>query len=222
LELIELKSNIRTSSGSAYVRALRRKGVIPAVIYGPRTEPILLSIAVTEFEQIIKKGRSGQTLINLIIQNGQTLTKPAMIKELQVDPISHNYLHIDFYEIAMDRKIKVNVPVMATGKSKGVELGGILQVIRHELEVLCLPQEIPESIELDVTDLDVGDSIHVKEIPLKGNVEIPADVNFTVVTIISPKVEAVEVEDEEELAEEDVEEGAEKTADSEASAGTEE
>ena len=130
-----------------------------------------------------------------------------MIKEYQVHPVSRNYLHVDFYEIAMDRKIRVRVPVVTKGKPRGVELGGMLQVVRRDLEVLCLPQEVPEAIEVDVTELDIGDSIHVEKIPLEGDVEIPAEVNFTVVTILSPKVEALPEEEEEEV--EEVEEGEE-------------
>jgi len=110
-----------------------------------------------------------------------------------------------FYEVAMDRKIRVMVPVRTTGKSIGVELGGLLQTIRRELEVLCLPNEIPKAIEVDVTDLDVGESIHVNEIHLEGNIEISAEVNFTVITVLSPKGTASEEEEEgeEEAAEEE-------------------
>jgi large subunit ribosomal protein L25 len=106
----------------------------------------------------------------------------------------------------MKRKIKVRVPVVAKGKSIGVENGGILQIVRRELEVLCLPLEIPESFEIDTTELDIGDSVHLDEISLEKNVEFPEDVNFTILTIVSPK--AVEEEVEEEL-EEELEEGEE-------------
>jgi large subunit ribosomal protein L25 len=92
--------------------------------------------------------------------------------------------------------------VVATGHSKGVEQGGILQIVRRELEVLCFPGEIPESIEVDITNLDVGDAVHVKDIPLQGNIEIPDEVNFTVLTVVSPKVEAVEEAEEGEEVEE--------------------
>ena len=97
----------------------------------------------------------------------------------------------------MARKIRVNIPVVTKGKAHGVEMGGVLQVIRRELEVLCLPGEIPEAIEVDITDMNIGDSLHVKEIPLEGDIEIPTDVNYTVVTLLSPKVEKVDIEEEE-------------------------
>ena len=142
--------------------------------------------------------------------------KPAMIKEFQSHPVSGDFLHIDFYEIDMQRKINVMIPVVTKGICKGVELGGLLQIIRREIEVLCMPGDIPEAIELDITDLDVGDSVHVEEIPLGDNVEISADVNFTVLTIVSPKVEEVEEEEEEEALE-----GEEAAAEGEAGEGAE-
>ena len=204
MELIELKANIRTKVGNGPARALRREGKLPAVLYGPETNSILLSVGISDVEAALKKGKFGQVLLSLVIQNGETMTRSVMIKELQIHPVSKDYLHVDFYEINMDRKIRTNVPVVAKGKSKGVEAGGTLQVVRHELEVSCLPMEVPEVIEIDVTDLEIGDSIHVDEISLKGNIEISSEVNFTIVTVLSPtkvEEEVIEEEEEEELEE---------------------
>lgn len=210
MELIELKTNIRTSVGNSQAHALRRKKQIPAVLYGRGKKTVLLSVYLSELERALKKSKTGQALLNLVVQNNETYTKPAIIKELQMHPVGRNILHVDFYEIDMNRKIKIKVPVVTKGKSKGVEQGGILQIIRRELEVLCLPLEIPKSFEIDITDFDIGDSLHVKSIPLKDNIEIPADVDFTVLTIASPKAveEAVpeEVEEEAEAEEAAVEE----------------
>jgi len=168
---------------------------------------VSLSVNIKELEQIVSDSAGRQVLLNLQIEGGTPANRTAMIKELQTHPVSRNYLHVDFYEIAMDRKIKAKIPVVTTGRAKGVESGGMLQVIRRELEVFCLPLEIPESIEIDITNLDVGDSIHVNELPLGENIEIPEDVNFTILTILSPK--AV---DKEEEAEEAPDEEAEETA----------
>lgn len=201
MELIELKTNIRTSVGNSQARALRRQKQIPAVLYGRGQKSVLLSVYLNDLELALKKTRNNQALLNLVVQDHETYTKPAIIKELQRHPAERNILHVDFYEIDMNRKIKVRVPVVTKGKSKGVELGGMLQIIRRELEVLCLPLEIPKSFEIDITDLDVGDSVHVKSIPLKDNIEIPADVDFTVLTIVAPKAveEAVSEEAEKEI-----------------------
>ncbi len=102
-----------------------------------------------------------------------------MIKELQVHPVFQTFLHVDFYEVAMDRKIKVKVPVVTVGKTKGVELGGTLQLVRRELDVLCLPRQIPNKIEVDTTNLDIGDSIHVEEIPLEGDIEGSVEISHS-------------------------------------------
>jgi large subunit ribosomal protein L25 len=206
LELIELKTKIRTTTGNGPARRLRMSGQVPAVVYGPKTEPVLLSVNKSDLEQLFKKGGIGQVVLNLVIQkNGETLTMPAMIKELQTHPVSRNFIHIDFYEIKMDQKITAKIPVVTTGIAKGVELGGILQIIRRELEVECLPLEVPESIEIDISDLDIGDSIHVEKIRLEGEIEFLEDDNYTVVTVLAPKLEEEEPEEEEEDEEEEAE-----------------
>jgi large subunit ribosomal protein L25 len=136
---------------------------------------------------------------------------------LQQHPVSGNFLHADFYEIDMKEKIAVMVPIITVGKSKGVEMGGLLQVIRREIEVLCLPTEIPESFEIDITDLEIGDSVHVDEITTDETVEIPYDVNFTLLTVVSPKIEE-EPEEEDEAEIEAGEEGEAEEAEGEETA----
>jgi large subunit ribosomal protein L25 len=200
LEQIDLKAQVRKKIGKGPARVLRREGRIPAVLYGPKTDAMMLSIDFKEFEQIVKKANVGSVLLNLQIQNGETFTRPAMIKELQTNPVSGAFVHVDFYEIDMQRKINVNVPVAIRGKSVGVEEGGMLQIVRREIEVFCLPTAIPKSIEVDISDLAIGDSIHVREIALPGDVELPEEIDFTVITVLAPKVEE-EVVEEEELAE---------------------
>ena len=207
MEQIDLKAQVRKTTGKGHARALRREGRIPAVLYGHKTDSIMLSIDFKEFEQIVKKANIGSVLLNLQIQNGQTSTRPAMIKELQTNPVSGAFLHIDFYEIDMQRKITVSVPVVTRGKSAGVEEGGLLQIVRREIELFCLPTAIPESIEVDITDLTIGDSIHVREIALPSEVELPEETDFTVITVLAPKVEEEPVEEEElEEGEEAIEE----------------
>jgi large subunit ribosomal protein L25 len=206
LELIELKTKIRTTTGNGPARRLRMSGQIPGVLYGPKTESVPLSVDKSDLEMLFKKGGIGQVVLNLVIKkNGETLNMPAMIKELQIHPVSRNFIHVDFYEIKMDQKITAKIPVITTGKAKGVELGGILQIIRRELEVECLPLAVPESIEIDISDLDIGDSIHVGQIHVEGEVEFLEEDDYTVVTLVSPKMEE-EPEEEEEVEEEEIEE----------------
>ena len=213
MEKIQLTANVRATTGNGPARTLRRDGRIPAVLYGPGTNPILLSVDTHEFELLLKDHNINQVVLDLKVKNGKTLSKSVMIKELQTHPVSHNPLHVDFYEISMTRKIRVSVPIVTTGKSVGEERGGIVQIVRRELEVLCLPGVIPEMVTLDISELDIGDAIHVDDIALEGDIEIPADVNFTVVTVTSPTVEEVEeeeVEEEEEGEETEGEEAAEE------------
>lgn len=206
METIELKAQPRTTRGNSPARAMRREGNVPAVLYGPKTEPKSLSLSTHELETIIKQGGLGRAILNLAIE-GEQKAKSAMIKELQVHPVSNRLLHVDLYEVSMDREIRVNVPVVTTGTSKGVELGGLLQIIRHELEVLCLPNAIPDSITIDITELDVGDSVHVEDLNTDDSIQIPHEVNFTILTISSPKKEAVEGEEVEEGEEIEAAEG---------------
>ena len=212
MEKIDLQASVRETVGNGPARVLRRAGQIPAVLYGRNTEPVLLSVNSKELEQVLGKGSFGQFILNLVIQNGKKVTKAAMIKELQTHPVSGQLIHIDFYEIDMKRQIKVMVPVVTTGKSIGVEEGGMLNIVRRELEVFCLPGDIPESFEIDISEMTIGDSVHLEDVPLGDNVEVVSDVNYTVVTVLSPKVEEEEVVEEEEEGLEEGEEGAEGEA----------
>ncbi len=189
MELFELKANIRTKTGKGISRELRRNDSIPAVLYGPKTEPVTLSVDAKSFETAFKMSESAQVLVSLSVFDGQgveTKKCPAIVKDVQLSPMKKELLHADFVEIDLNKKVKVSVPVETFGKSKGVEFGGTLQVARRELEVLCLPLDIPESIKLDISGLGMADSIHVMDIKIEG-IEIPSDVNYTVVTVVPPK-----------------------------------
>ena len=215
MELLELKAVTRTDTGKGQSRTLRREGRLPAVLYGPNTDSVMLSIDRVELEDIVKGGSAGQALLSISV-DGAKEPRTAMIKELQVSPLSRDYLHVDFYEVDMKNKIHVMVPVTTTGKSVGIEMGGMLQLIRRELEVLCMPGDIPEFIEIDITELNIGDSVHVEDVQLEGDVEIPHDVDFTILTILSATMAEEEEEELEEEELEEGEEGAEEGADTDA------
>jgi large subunit ribosomal protein L25 len=206
LDIIKLNAQPRQETGKGAARSLRRAGRIPAVLYGANIKSQPLSVSIRELERMFNNPQFTRGLINLAVENTENRRQTVMIKEFQRDPVKDHYLHIDFYEIKMDQKISVMVPVTTTGTSNGVEEGGILQIIRRELEVYCLPANIPEQIEIDITPLEMGDSVHVSEVPLPENVEIPYEVDFTILTVVSPKMEEPE---EEALEEEGAEEGEE-------------
>jgi len=208
LEKIELNVTARKKVGDGAARELRREGMIPAILYGPKAEPVMLSVITKELENILKTSSIGQVLLDLLIQDGKQTSRTAMIKELQTQPVSGNLLHVDFYEVAMDQKIKISIPVVTTGQAKGVEEGGVLQLVRHEVEIFCYPNNIPESLEVDVTDMGIGDSKHMDEVPIDESFELVDETNFTIVTVLSPKAEEVEDEEEEEgEGEEEADEG---------------
>ncbi|MFP4346678.1 MAG: 50S ribosomal protein L25 [Thermodesulfobacteriota bacterium] len=216
MELVELKASLREETGNGPARTLRREGKLPVILYGPDTENTKLSVSAHDLQNIIKKSKGSQLLVNLVVENGGQANHSAMLKELQVHPVSRSLIHADFYAISMDRKIHVTVPVTTTGSSKGVEEGGILQVVRRELEAYCYPNKIPDSVIVDVTDMEIGDSVHIEDIEVEG-VEFPAEVNFTVVTVSVPHREELPEEGEEE-----VEEGLEAGEEGEESAAGEE
>lgn len=208
MEKIKLKVTVRNKVGNGAARELRREGMIPAILYGPKAEPVMLSVITKELENILKTSNIGQVLLDLLIQNGKQTSRTAMIKELQTQPVSGSLLHVDFYEVAMDQKIKISIPVVATGQAIGVEEGGVLQLVRHEVEIFCYPNNIPESLEVDVTEMGIGDSKHIDEVSIDESFELVDETNFTIVTVLSPKAEEEE-EVEEEEGEEAEEEGAE-------------
>jgi large subunit ribosomal protein L25 len=169
LKQLELTVMARETKGNGPARRLRREGLVPAVLYGPGAETKQLSIKVRDLEHVVQKGNIRRTIFSLGIQNGGSATKLAVIKELQTNPVTGQFLHVDFYEIDMNRKLRVMVPVALTGKAKGEEFGGMLQIIEREIAVFCL---------------------HVKNIVLPPGVELPPGENYTVVTVVSPKAEA--------------------------------
>jgi large subunit ribosomal protein L25 len=182
----------------------------PAVFYGPEVDPIPLTLQSRDLEELITTGAGENILIDLNIEDGKsTQSHRAMIKEIQIDPVKQNILHVDLYAISMDKKISVEVPIVLTGTAVGVsEEGGILQQVSRTLEVSCLPDRIPEAFQLEVTDLTIGDSLHVSDLEIPEGIEVLAEDELTIASVVPPtKVEEIEPEVLEE--EEEVEEGEE-------------
>lgn len=204
----DLKVAVRESTGKGVARQLRMAGKVPAVFYGSETESISLEVATKTLRDILKVPGGKSNFFNLVFEGGKVENKLAIIKDLQIDPVSDKLIHADFLELSMKKKMTAIVPVHLTGKAKGVELGGTLQPIRRELEVSCLPKDLPEVIEIDVTDLGLGDSIHIDDVKLPAGVEAPHDVNFTIAVLLAKKGAALA----EEAAEDEAAEAKEKAA----------
>jgi large subunit ribosomal protein L25 len=200
-----IKAEVREEAGKERAKKLRTEGLIPAILYGPRTTSIPLVLDSKEFSKALRTEAGENVLIDLDIRKGdESQRKVVMVKEIQFDPLKRMMLHTDLYEVAMDEMITVEVPIHLVGKAEGTKLGGILEQIRRVIQIQCLPGNIPKSVDIDVSHLKIGDSIHVQDIQVE-NVKIVADSNFTIVTVVPPTVEEKVVE----AVPPEVEEGAE-------------
>jgi len=212
---VALKARLRQQAGKGVARSLRRQDQIPAVFYGPGVEAVPLTLSVKEVERLISSAAGENVLIDLNIDNGgPTQSHRAMIKEIQVDPLKQTILHVDFYAISMDKKISLEVPITLIGEAVGVSEGGILQQVGRTIEISCLPDQIPDALEMDVSNLDIGDSLHVSDLRVPEGIEILAEERLTIATVAPPaKEEEIEVEivAEEEEGEEVEEKAATKT-----------
>jgi len=194
----ELSITLRDGVGKNVARQLRRQELIPAVIYGKGTDPCSVAVSPRDLDSAIATDAGWNTLLTLK-GDGPFEGKVVILKALQKDPLKGDMLHADFHTVDMTQRVHVMVPVHVVGTSAGEKMGGSLQIVRHELEVNCLPADIPSSIHVDVTALNIGEVLHIADIQLPAGVEVPHDVNFTVVTVVGHKAEA-EVTPEDEAA----------------------
>ena len=209
----KLSAKIRTQLGKEASRKLRQKGLLPAICYGPKTDSVPLSLDTKELMKTVGMGEN--VLIDLMIGDGKKAAqKVVVVRELQIDPIRDHYIHADLFEVVMDEEISVEVPVVLVGKPEGVKMGGVLEQITREVTVECLPADIPQSIEVDVSHLDIGDTIHIGDVKL-GKIKVLVDPTTTVATLVPPTVEKVVVEEEVEEEVPEVEEAEEVAAEGE-------
>ncbi len=205
-ETAVLQAAERTEAGKGYSKRLRGSGRIPAVVYGPEIQPANCSIDQRDFHSIVSEhGRNA--IITLQIAGSQNGSHSTIIKEVQHNPLSGQVLHVDFHRISLTERIVVEVPVISEGTPLGVRNdGGILEQLLHEIEVECLPTEIPDAVSFDVSDLVIGDSVHISDLsPPPGNAEFVTDGDRSVFVLVPPTVRQVDEEEEEELVEEEEE-----------------
>jgi large subunit ribosomal protein L25 len=197
---------LREEHGKGVARKLRAAGRIPAVCYRRNAEPVPVSLDPKELDRLLRNASSGiNTLIDLKVTGGGDFDgRQVLVKELQRDPISGAYLHADLYAVDLQQKIHVSVPINLEGTPIGVSLGGgLLDYATREIDVECLPNAIPEEFTIDVSELEIGQSLHVRNIVVPEGVEILNDPDVTVMSVVAPL--AIE---EEAPAEEEGEEGA--------------
>lgn len=184
-----LRAEFREGTGKGKVRKLRAKGLIPAIFYGPKAKTIPLVVDSKELVNTLKTEAGENVLIDLhIMKDAKTDRKVVMVKDIQIDPIQMKMIHTDFYEVTMDTMVTVEVPIHLIGKPEGTKMGGILEQVRRVIQVQSLPGDIPKSIDVDVSSLNIGDSIHVKDIQA-GKFKILVDANVTIATVVPPVVE---------------------------------
>ena len=189
-----LTAEIREGVGKEKAKKLRTKGLIPAIFYGPRSQTIPLVIDSKELAKVLQTEAGENVLIDLDIRKGaQSDRKVVMLKDIQIDSLQSITLHTDFFEVAMDEMVTVEVPVHLVGKPEGTKMGGILDQIRRVIQIQCFPGDIPKSIDIDVSPLKIGDSIHVQDIQVE-KAKIISDTNFTIATVLPPVVEEKVVE----------------------------
>jgi len=188
VETLEIRVDARDKKRKRDAKRLLREGKIPGILYGPKTPAVSLALDKREFSSRVAD-LEGSHLVRLKSESSALADKVALVKAMQYHPISGDVIHTDLYEVDLTAKITVNIPLNFVGKAEGVVRGGILQPIVREIEVECLPLDIPAFFDVDVSRLDIGDSVHVEELTIPEGVKAVYESNFPLVAVVPPTVE---------------------------------
>lgn len=196
MEEIFLDAEKREELGKGKVKDLRKKGFVSGVVYGEGKYSFAIKMSHRELVRLVHQHRLESAVINLRVKDDKKdKPRPCLIKEIQYDPVKDDILHVDFNEISLTKAIKVNIPVNVKGEAVGIKQeGGSLERILWEIEIECLPTEIPKEIEIDITPLKLGGSIHIKDIKFPPNVKVLNEPEAIVLTIAAPMKEEVAAE----------------------------
>jgi len=186
----KLTARPRSESGRNAVKQVRERGSVPAVIYGAKTEPANLEVSRRDIEALLSHAVGENILVELEIEEGgKTTNRLSLIQEVQHHPIRREVLHVDFHAVSMTEEIEAEIVVESVGEADGVKnFGGLLEQNMRSVTIKCLPQNLPEIIRVDVTALKIGDSIHVRDLPLPQGVETVDDADLTVFIVAEPTV----------------------------------
>ena len=185
-----LEVSLRKRIGKTGSKKVRSEGSVPGVLYGKGTEPVPVAVNPAALKQALSTEAGENTLLEINYKDGEeVITKLSLLRDIQYDFLTSKPVHFDFQALDINKKITVNVPVKIVGKSKGVKEGGILEEILREIPVECLPKDIPNSFEVDITELEMGHSIHVSVLKVSEEVNILKDDGETIVTVLAPKLE---------------------------------
>lgn len=194
MKSIQVSAEVRSSFGKNAARQVRMRGRIPAVLYGQQEAALSLTVDPKDLLAILHSAAGHNTILSLDVKDQGSTS--VILKEWQLDPIKETLLHADFLRIAMDNVLQVSVPVLPLGMAKGVkDQGGIFEFVLRQLEVECLPADIPEHITVDISDLEIGSNLRVADLTVSPRVKVLSDLDLVVAHVVTPKEEAVEAEE---------------------------
>jgi large subunit ribosomal protein L25 len=189
---ITITAEARTTRGKNEARRLRVRGLSPAVLYGAEKDSTAIAVSPKEVNRILHSSTGKNTIFSLAIQDGETT--PVMIVDWQNDPVKSNLLHVDLKRIDLTKRITVKVPVHTAGEPKGVKLqGGLLELITREVEIDCLPDEIPDQFTVDIVELMIGQSVRAGDIPMRGSMKLVSASDLVLAHVVSLRAEEVAV-----------------------------
>lgn len=196
MKTVPLNAKVRDGIGKQGVKEIRRQKRIPAVVYGHGTPATPIEVTQEDFFKVIHTKAGENVVIQLTISGEKNLEKTVVIKEIQHNPVTDSIVHVDFNAISLTEKIKVNVPVHVIGEAPGVKEGGILDVVHHEIEVECLPTNIPDRIDAEVSGMKISDTLHIRDLKFPAGVVPQLEEDAVIVALHAPKAEEEPVAEE--------------------------
>jgi len=210
MEEIKFQGELREKTGKGVARQARRSGFIPGVLYGQKDKPVSIKVEKKSAERIIRRIESRNVMADLVLKkDGKVQIIKTIVKEIQIEPITGEILHLDFYRMRMDKPILIGVPVYFVGESVGVKEGGVLEQELREVKVEALPKDIPEKIEVNIAELKIGDTVFARDLKLSEGVKLAEEGERVVLSVLAPMKEeevvkvAEEVEAEPEVISEE-------------------
>jgi large subunit ribosomal protein L25 len=187
-KILDLQAEPRNVAGTSAVKRLRKAGIVPAALYGRKAQPTNLQVHGKTFSKLLETSASDNILVSLKMEGGAE--QLALVQEVQHDYLRGGILHIDFHAVVSDEEIHANVPVATVGESPGQKLGGLIEFLHHEVEVHCLPKDLPENIEVNISELQLGQVVHIGDMKFPEGVTPRLGADVVVIMCVEPKVES--------------------------------
>lgn len=200
MKAVKLNASIRNESGKGAARKIRAAGSVPAIFYGYETESTMIQVDSSELINIVEQGKGGSLFVKLGIKpdTGKKAEKLSIIKDLQIDSLKKKVIHADFYEIGMNRKLTIDLPIVLEGTPAGVEDGGELQQLKRDVKISGLPSTLPEEVEIDISQLNIGDSIKIGDLSFAEDIDVLDAEDIAIASVVATRVSALDEEEGEE------------------------